>query len=285
MAPVQYSKGMPCPRAPFAWLLLFLVLAGMMIVACQKKKLDINVKQIDCKNLKISNATYSLPYNPCNVTTAAITQTVTLRFEHNNKKDCLDFLHLSANFRDVNGAIIDGVQYQTDYTSTDPALTVTDAYLELRMTYTMASQSDADKLRSIDLELYSLNALNAESNKLKLVVSLACNNTVAGLNYSVVRNVTVSSSNITLGFNDYSAEDGDIIDVYLNGNKVISSLTLKNAVQLFDFTINSGTNTLVVIALNEGSSSPNTTQITVNNGSGIKMTPGLSTGQAIQIQF
>ena len=285
MAPVQYQKGMPCPRAPFAWLLLCLALAGALLVACQKKKLDINVKQIDCKSLVISNATYSLPANPCNVTTAPISQTVTLRFEHNNKKDCLDFLHLNANFRDINGNIINGVKYQTDYTSADQALTVTDSYLELKMTYIMASQSDADKLRSIDLELYSLNTLNAESNKLKLVVSLGCNNTVGGLSYSVVRNLSVSGSTITLGFSDYAAEDGDIIAVYLNGNKVISSLTLKNAEQFFNFTINSGTNTLVVIALNEGSSSPNTTQITVNNGSGIKMTPGLSTGQAIQIQF
>jgi hypothetical protein len=272
-------------KTPFIGLVLCLFCVFTFMFACQNKTLEMNVKEIECKDLKISNATYSLPTNPCNIVTAPITQTVTIRFNHNNKKDCLDFLRLSANFRDINGNIINGVLYKADYKSTDSELTVTDSYLELRMTYTMASQADADKLRSIDLELYSLNELNAESNKLKLVVSLACNNTVGGLSYSVVRNVTVTSSTVSLAFRDYSAEDGDIIDVYLNGSKIISALTLNNSDQFFNVTVNSGNNALVVIALNEGSSSPNTTEVRVNNGSGIKMTPGLSTGQAIEIKF
>lgn len=257
---------------------------------CRQKSLTLDLKEIECKNLELKNATGSLLFDACNNSkndiNQPLTQTIKIRFEHGNKRACLDFVKLRATFKNASGGNITNVTYKNEYLSTDPEVTLTDSYMEVFFTYTLSSQLDADNLRTVEIELYSENEVQNRSNKLNLVVSLACQQTTNnGIPFNVVQDVRVFSNTVNLSFRDYSAEDGDIIDVYLNGTKVISNLMILNNAQSYNFPINTGTNTLVVIALNEGSSSPNTCEVTVNNGSGINLTPGLSTGQAININF
>ncbi len=269
---------------------VILLYCTFFFISCRKKSLSLEIKEIECKNLELKNATGTLQFNSCfnskNNINQPLTQNIKIRFEHANKKACLDYLKLNAKFKTANGVNINNVTYKNEYLSSDPEVVLTDSYMEVLFTYTLSNQADANNLNTVEIELYSENEIQNRSNTVNLVVILACPLTTNnGIPYNVVQNVNVNSNTVNLSFADYSAEDGDIIDVYLNGDKVISSLTILNNPKFYTFTINSGTNTLVVIALNEGSSSPNTCQVQVNNGSGINLTPGLSTGQAINIKF
>jgi archaellum component FlaF (FlaF/FlaG flagellin family) len=77
--------------------------------------------------------------------------------------------------------------------------------------------------------------------------------------------VTVSTRSITLTVTDNGAEDGDQIDLILNGSYVLSNHTLTNSGTSVNVTMNSGDNTLQVHADNQGSSGLNTAQLDISN--------------------
>ena len=77
--------------------------------------------------------------------------------------------------------------------------------------------------------------------------------------------VTVDNQNITLTFWDHGTEDGDIINIYLNGASIRSGVLLKNAKQQIQVKLHSGKNIFEVEAVNEGSVSPNTASVHLSN--------------------
>lgn len=95
--------------------------------------------------------------------------------------------------------------------------------------------------------------------------------------------VTVSQRDITISVRDHASIDGDRIDLFVNGAKVLSNYTLTSSPYGVAVTLNSGENTVMVTALNEGSSSPNTVAVSVNHvvsGNPVQVSSGLSTGQS-----
>ena len=83
-------------------------------------------------------------------------------------------------------------------------------------------------------------------------------------------------------------EDGDLVSVYLNGMWIIENHFLLNAGTLFTYStslLNPGSNDLVVFALNEGSSGPNTVSISINGDEIENFSPGMLTGEAVEINF
>jgi hypothetical protein len=100
---------------------------------------------------------------------------------------------------------------------------------------------------------------------------------------SGLKDVDVDSRNVTISVRDHSAIDGDKIDLYVNGSKVLSNYTLTSSPHGVAVTLNSGDNKVKVTALNEGSSPPNTVEVRVSNvvrGSAVQISTGLSTGQS-----
>ena len=79
--------------------------------------------------------------------------------------------------------------------------------------------------------------------------------------------VTVNARRISITLtDDGSLVDGDRVDVFLNGTKVIDNHTLVGgAGTVFLLDLLPGSNTLQVTALNEGTSSPNTAQLAISN--------------------
>ncbi|MFQ3576121.1 MAG: hypothetical protein SNJ77_06760 [Cytophagales bacterium] len=263
----------------FLWMLSF---------SCTNKKLKMDIEEIECKDLKLSNAQFDIIHEPCSLTTQPLTQTAIIRFDHNQKRRCLENIIVNALFKDINGNLIFGVTYQSRYSPSSPDITLTDNYLELRFIYTLASQIDANNLKNIEIELFTSNAIDNESNKLNFTIPVDCRrnlNNGGGNNYTVVRNVNVNSQFVNIILRDYGQEDGDIVNVYLNGNLELSNVLITNAGRSFNIVVNPGINDLVLIAVNEGSIPPNTCELIVNNGSGIRMSPGLQTGQAVRITF
>jgi hypothetical protein len=97
-----------------------------------------------------------------------------------------------------------------------------------------------------------------------------------------------SQSLFTIQLWDNAAEDGDIVSAYLNGSWIIENHSLLNDTTDFNFStslLNSGSNDLVLFALNEGSSGPNTVSIAINGKEITNFQPGLLTGEAVRINF
>jgi len=84
----------------------------------------------------------------------------------------------------------------------------------------------------------------------------------SGQNFS---NVTVSQQEITVTFWDHGQEDGDIINIYLNGSMLKSNILLKTQKQNFDLKLTSGKNNFEVEAVNEGDFSPNTASVQISH--------------------
>jgi hypothetical protein len=83
---------------------------------------------------------------------------------------------------------------------------------------------------------------------------------------------------------DFGLEDGDRIKIYLNGEVVQESVTLKNRFYFININLKEGFNTISIKALNQGYAGPNTAALEIYDGKGILMiahTWNISTGQVV----
>ena len=110
-----------------------------------------------------------------------------------------------------------------------------------------------------------------------------------GRTNEVLGNVDISSRKITISVWDHGKIDGDIISVYVNGKEIITEKTLDGP--LNKFVINTtlefdGYNYLLLYAHNEGSISPNTAAISIDDGTNKRdfiLRPNLSTNGAVDL--
>jgi len=79
--------------------------------------------------------------------------------------------------------------------------------------------------------------------------------------------IKTKSKYIRILCRDHEYEDGDRIKLMLNKAIVHPNITLRNSAYIIDIELKEGLNTIEFIALNEGSSSPNTAQLKVYNES------------------
>ena len=77
--------------------------------------------------------------------------------------------------------------------------------------------------------------------------------------------VTVGRRDVTITVWDHGTEDGDIINIYLNGKVLKSKLRLTKKKQAFRVNLSGGQNRFEVEAVNEGSQSPNTATVEISN--------------------
>lgn len=262
----------------------------LLLATCQSKKVRVDFEQRECKSLVLKNATYTLVEKTCDGTNPIplTSNTIKIKVDHNNKKACLENFEIKATFWDMYGNAMDGIKadsnYKERYKYTDPEVTLTDSYIEISFNYYGLTEQESKDLRTIKIVLKLANELQSKENFFTLTVPLSCITQGNGGNYKVVRDIKVNQNTVTLGFKDYASIDGDIVTIYLNGNVVISRLTLTGSYQYFTITVNPGQNVLAVYAENEGSDSPNTCEVSVN-GTTQQLTPDFLTGQAVNINF
>jgi hypothetical protein len=79
--------------------------------------------------------------------------------------------------------------------------------------------------------------------------------------------IKTKSKYIRILCRDHEYEDGDRIKLMLNKAIINPNITLRNSAYIIDIELKEGLNTIEFIALNEGSSSPNTAQLKVYNES------------------
>ncbi len=98
---------------------------------------------------------------------------------------------------------------------------------------------------------------------------------------SSLQNVAVGSTTISLTLRDPQFVDGDIINVDVNGVRVIDRYTTQGRHVTFPITLNSGSNTIAVNAQSEGVTSPMVAEVTLSNvtsGPAVQITRGLTKG-------
>ena len=77
------------------------------------------------------------------------------------------------------------------------------------------------------------------------------------------------SKSVNIICRDYQYPDGDRVTIYVNDVPVIYNLTLEQNYQKFNIPLNVGINTIVIEALNQGTSGPNTAAFKVFNDAGM----------------
>ncbi len=77
------------------------------------------------------------------------------------------------------------------------------------------------------------------------------------------------SGSVNIICRDYQYPDGDRVTIYINDVPVVSNLTLKQRYQSFNLPLDEGINTIKIVALNQGTSGPNTAAFKIYNDAGM----------------
>jgi len=80
--------------------------------------------------------------------------------------------------------------------------------------------------------------------------------------------IRTNSKNINIICRDYQYPDGDRVTIYVNDVPVVVNLTLKQNYQSFSLPLDVGINKVKIVALNQGSSGPNTAGFKIYNDTG-----------------
>ncbi len=97
-----------------------------------------------------------------------------------------------------------------------------------------------------------------------------------------LQNVTVGTTAISLTLRDPQFVDGDIINVDVNGVRVIDRYATGGRHVTFPITLNSGSNTVAINVQNEGVTPPMVAEVTISgaaSGPAVQLTKGLAKGQ------
>lgn len=81
--------------------------------------------------------------------------------------------------------------------------------------------------------------------------------------------LTTDSKSINIICRDFQYPDGDRVTIYINDIPVVVNLTLQQRYQSFNIPLEEGINKIKIVALNQGSSGPNTAAFKVYNDAGM----------------
>lgn len=267
----------------FRIVLIFLSL--VCLNSCTKKELDLGIEQDECKRFKIERPSYNRLEDPC---TGSSNMRAQILFSFKKSEECLHLIRNKPVFYDFLNNVINPSSFTE--TILKPNFTIQDNQVSYEFSATFADSLSASKLNHIVLDFNTENEVQDASNTLQIRINTSCSQ-VDPSTYNVNPNGVViprSQQLFLIQLWDNAAEDGDIVSAHLNGNWIIENHSLVKDTTDFVFPtslLNNGSNDLVLFALNEGSSGPNTVSIAVNGITIPNFKPGLLTGEAVRIDF
>lgn len=126
---------------------------------------------------------------------------------------------------------------------------------------------EEDKARKEREKLEKENSTNADKTTAPPIVTTGTRDTVVnGRVYKITQKIEVKTSIVQVKVWDHKVEDGDRINLSLNGEWVLENHTLKRKAKIIDITLEPGINDIVLYALNLGSKPPNTAAVAVFDG-------------------
>lgn len=105
-----------------------------------------------------------------------------------------------------------------------------------------------------------------EETKSNLTESNLVSGEVNRLNAKNSFNVLATSSVVELDITDPKIEDGDVIDIFVNGIAIIKDYTVLKEVKTVKVTLSAGENLVTLIAKDEGADEPCTAQVVLKDG-------------------
>ncbi|HUM53001.1 MAG TPA: hypothetical protein PK431_14350 [Chitinophagales bacterium] len=85
-------------------------------------------------------------------------------------------------------------------------------------------------------------------------------------NYTNQGTISVKSKNISICIYDNNTEDGDIVDLFFNGNALINNYEILNAEKCFTATLENGNNWIGINVDNEGTNPPASVTVKIDDG-------------------
>ncbi len=269
---------------------LSLIALVILLSSCIKNSIKLDVVKDGCRSLGIDNGQYDVLEDPCDDGRFYITSSCS----HNEDTSCVQFLKVYPKF--YNGFNNEIPLSNVNKVYQGKEFTLTTSKIAFEYDYTLADQSTPEtKVNYVVLSYLIENEFEDQSNELALRVHFPCT-VIDDDDYTVVEPDSVILVDRTPGtfpveFWDHAAEDGDLITAYLNGKIIVEKLELFHEHKVFnmskDWLVDGSDNDLVVFALNEGSSGPNTVSMAVNGKEANLGTfaKGLRTGNAVKIAF
>ena len=104
-----------------------------------------------------------------------------------------------------------------------------------------------------------------------------------------LEDVRVSQRVVDLDLKDNGNQiDGDRIQLLLNGEVILEDHTLTEMDKTITLNLKRGSNDIDIVALNEGSSSPNTAEVAISHvieGNSVQVSDGLNTGEKAEFSI
>lgn len=100
---------------------------------------------------------------------------------------------------------------------------------------------------------------------------------------STLQNVTVDSLDVTLSIRDPQFVDGDIVNIDVNGTRMVDGYWVNGRYNSFPLRLQSGQNTITIYARNVGATAPLVSEISLSNvtgGPATQVTRGLNTDES-----
>lgn len=244
--------------------LIYLVVAiGLLLSSC-KKSVELDIIESRCKDFAIFNGTGEVT-NP-SINNGLTGNTFIVEFNYNGDEECLSLIDRRVTFFNQNQNTINPISADNDTISaTAPSVRVGNGRATFTYTFNMADVNTYESIQYAIINFNTENITGSTSNNLSVLITMPGKTIPPPTNLSQQFNVRSTSLQVEL-FDDAS-EDGDIVTIIVNGQIIANNVTIFNRPQVFNFTINPNTtNYITFLAVNEGSSSPNTVAGTVIDG-------------------
>ena len=243
------------------YLLLFLLPLLSLFSGCDKK-LDLDIVEVRCKDLKISNPTYEFVSSQCG--NGSNDNAFEIEFNYDGDEECIHLVDPTVRFFDFDGNEVSQVIHSdTNLQASSSLVTVTSSKVKFHYCYSASSSSTINDINYIQVDFHTENEQENESNKLGLRLN------IPGKAIKIPtpeETIIVNSLSTTLRVWDHASEDGDIISVYVNGQWVIENKVITNAGETITLPLLFGDNDIVFYAVNQGDSGPNTFSLEFNDG-------------------
>ena len=262
----------------------------LILQFCTKQSINIDIVEVACRNFTLDRPSYIRLSDPCQ---GGLNASFDVSFIYKKgDADCLYSIDILPDFYDSIDQKINNTIFKSQLLKSDAEVEIDsiNKTVTFRFDVEFSNLNDADNFNHLILKFNTRTETDEPSNSLELRMIASCAVVTSSSYTTNSQAVTVptNASCFEIKLWDNAAEDGDIVSVYLNSIWIYESLTLKNAGDSICWPVsilNPGANDLVVFAINEGTSGPNTVAIAIDDVEIQNFSPGMLTGEAVQINF
>lgn len=260
----------------------YLLLLGFVFIAsCNEKDLDIEVIETACKDFFIQDVQYQFDNTP-----SCGDEELNMSFNYDGDIECIHQVVLNPKFYDINGNELPNFDVST-ITVSKENLNITNNTIALEYCLDYPSASDESDLNYIQFDINSENEQGNASNTIGMRANIPGAPVKQPNSNDFEKEFQVKSRTISLRVYDDAAQDGDIISVNVNNDWLIENKMIFNDGETISLTINQITsNFLMLYAVNEGSSSPNTLAGSIDDGVTVQdFNLNLKTGEQVYFKL